>query len=95
MVSEEGQAALMAIGDWAGAKAAYKRALLERPRSGFPLYGIALSNEESGDTTAATTDYSEFLEAWKNADPTTAQVMHAKTFIAAHKPISETLAQRR
>ncbi len=48
-VGETEGAAMLAAGDWADAKTAYEQALLERPRSGFALYGIALSSEKSGD----------------------------------------------
>jgi hypothetical protein len=37
-VGESEGAAFMAASDWIDAKAAYKEALVERPRSGFPLY---------------------------------------------------------
>jgi hypothetical protein len=32
----------MAVGDWVDAKEAYKKALIERPRSGFPLYAYLI-----------------------------------------------------
>ena len=76
----------MAIGDWAGAEVAYKKALAERPRSGFPLYGIALSSEQAGDAATATAEYADFLAAWKNADPSI-QLTHAQTYVAKHRPV--------
>jgi tetratricopeptide (TPR) repeat protein len=72
----------MAAGDWADAKEAYKRALLERPRSGLALYGIAICSERSGDSAAATAAYRDFLEAWKDADPELPQLLHAKSYAA-------------
>ena len=45
------------------AKAAYKEALVDRPRSGFPLYGIAMASEQANDASAATAEYKDFLEA--------------------------------
>ena len=86
-VGETEGAALMAIGDWAGAEVAYKKALAERPRSGFPLYGIALSSEQAGDAAAATAEYADFLAAWKNADLSIIQLTHAKTYVAEHRPV--------
>ena len=68
-VAETEAAAMMAIGDWTDATAAYERALIDRPRSGFALYGIALSKEKSGDAAAAAKAYADFLTAWKDADP--------------------------
>jgi predicted TPR repeat methyltransferase len=85
----------MAIGDSAGAKVAYKKALAERPRSGFSLYGIALSSEQAGNVAAATVEYAEFLAAQKNADPGIAQVTHAKTYLAEHRPLPEALSKQR
>ena len=87
-VGETEAAALMSIGDSAGAKVAYKKALAERPRSGFPLYGIALSSEQAGNAAAASVEYADFLAAWKNADPAIAQVTHAKTYLAEHRPVA-------
>ncbi len=83
-VGETEGAALLAVGDWAGAKTAYERALLERPRSGFALYGIALSSEKSGDSQAAAKEYADFLAVWQHADPALAQVTHAQTYLAGH-----------
>ena len=87
-VGETEGAALMAAEDWIDAKEAYKRALLERPRSGFPLYGIALCNERSDDTTAATSAYTEFLQAWKDADSDLGQLIHARTYVAGHSHVA-------
>ncbi len=52
-VGETEAAAFLAASDWTGAKAAYKDALVERPRSGFPLYGIAMASERAGDVAAS------------------------------------------
>ena len=70
--------------DWADARAAYEQALLDRPRSGFALYGIALCQEKSGETDHAAKAYLDFLAAWKDADPSLAQIRHARTYLAAH-----------
>jgi tetratricopeptide (TPR) repeat protein len=86
-VGESEAAALMAVGDWKEAKSAYEQALLERPRSGFPLYGIAMSSEKAGDSEAAAKGYASFLAAWRDADPTLAQVTHARTYLADHPPV--------
>ncbi len=83
-VGETEAAALLAAGDFAAAKAAYQQALVERPRSGFPLYGIALCSEKSGNLDAAAKEYSDFLAAWKNADPSLPQLAHARTYVAQH-----------
>ncbi len=82
--AETEAAVMMAIDDWADAKAAYETALLERPRSGFALYGIAICQEKAGETNAATKAYTDFLSAWKDADPALAQISHARTYLAAH-----------
>ncbi len=83
-VTETEGAAMMASGDWASAKSAYQQALLERPRSGFVLYGIAMCSEKSGDFKAAAKQYADFLETWKTADPALAQVIHARAYLAEH-----------
>jgi hypothetical protein len=83
-VAETEAAAFMAAADWAAAKAAYKEALAERPRSGFPLFGIAKASEQAGDTSAATAEYAEFLSAWKSADASLPQLTHARDYLASH-----------
>ena len=83
-VGETEAAAFLAASDWTGAKAAYKEALVDRPRSGFPLYGIAMVSEQAGEIKAATTEYEDFLSAWKSADPDLPQVTHARSYLAAH-----------
>ncbi len=83
-VSETEAAVFMADSDWTDAKAAYKVALLDRPRSGFPLYGIALSSEQAGNVAAAAHEYAEFLAAWKCADSTLPQLAHARAYLASH-----------
>jgi tetratricopeptide (TPR) repeat protein len=81
-VGETEGAAMMAAGDWDEAKAAYQQALVERPRSGFALYGIALASEKSGDSAGAAKDYTAFLAAWNQADPALPQLKHAQSFLA-------------
>jgi hypothetical protein len=69
---------------WTDAKTAYERALVDRPKSGFALYGIALSSEGSGDLKSASTQYTEFVATWKDADQTLPQLTHARAFLAEH-----------
>jgi hypothetical protein len=83
-VGETEAAAYMAASDWAAAKAAYQGALVERPRSGFPLYGIAAASEKAGETSSATAEYAEFLAAWKSADANLSQLAHARNYVASH-----------
>ena len=83
-VAETEAAAYMAASDWPAAKAAYKEALVERPHSGFPLYGIATASEQSGDINAAATAYTDFLSAWKFADPNLPQIAHARGYLSSH-----------
>ncbi len=75
---------MMAAGNWADAKAAYQRALLERPQSGLVLFGLAMVHEQSGDIEAAAKEYKNFLSAWKDADSTLPQLGHARTYLAGH-----------
>jgi hypothetical protein len=83
-VAETEAAAFMAFSDWPAAKAAYQEALAERPRSGFPLYGIAAASEKAGDISAATVEYKEFLSAWKSADGNLPEIIHARDYVASH-----------
>ena len=83
-VAETEAAAFMSVSDWPAAKAAYQEALAERPRSGFPLYGIAAASEKAGDVSAATGEYKEFLSAWKSADGNLPQIAHARDYVASH-----------
>jgi predicted Zn-dependent protease len=82
-VGETEGAAMLAAKKWADAKAAFERALVERPHSGFALYGIALASEEAGDREAALKSYADFLSAWKEADADLPQIAHAKAYLAA------------
>jgi predicted TPR repeat methyltransferase len=80
---------MLEVDDWAAAKNAYEQGLLERPRSGFALYGIARSSEGSGDTEAAAKEYADFLAAWKDADPDLAQLAHARGYVAEHATVQK------
>ncbi|HEY6370918.1 MAG TPA: hypothetical protein VIX37_10085, partial [Candidatus Sulfotelmatobacter sp.] len=86
-VGETEAAAFLAASNWADAKAAYKEALVERPRSGFPLYGIAIASEQAGDLPSATAEYREFLSAWKSADSDLPQFAHARSYLASHNGV--------
>jgi hypothetical protein len=87
-VGETEAAAYMAASDWTAAKAAYEEALAERPRSGFPLYGIAKASEQAGNSAAAAAAYAEFLAAWKSADSDLPQLAHARDYVASHGAVA-------
>jgi hypothetical protein len=87
-VGETEAAAYMAASDWTSAKAAYEEALIERPRSGFPLYGIAKASEQAGNSAAAAAEYAEFLAAWKSADSDLPQLAHARDYVASHAAVA-------
>jgi tetratricopeptide (TPR) repeat protein len=80
-VAEQEAAIMMAAGDEKAATEAWKHALEDRPKSGFPLYGMAAAAEKEGDTQRATAEYQEFLSAWKTADPDLPEVAHAKQWL--------------
>ena len=84
-VTETEAAAYLAAGDWDSARVAYRRALVQRPRSGFALYGLAVSSEKSGDSAAAAKDFAAFLGAWDHADPSLPQVTHARAYLAGSR----------
>ncbi len=81
-VGETEAAALMRAKDYAGATAAYEAALMERPNSGFGLYGLARVKEAQGDTAGAREAYAAFLKAWANADAALPEVAHAKQVVS-------------
>jgi tetratricopeptide (TPR) repeat protein len=83
-VAETEAAAMLKAAAWTDAKTAYEKALVDRPKSGFALYGVALSSERSGDLKSASTQYTEFVATWKDADPTLPQLTHARAFLAEH-----------
>jgi tetratricopeptide (TPR) repeat protein len=85
-VSETRGDALMRAKRYSDAKKAYQAALVERPNSGFPLYGIAQADAAAGDKAAATTDYAALLTAWKSADAGLPQMLAAKAWASANAP---------
>jgi tetratricopeptide (TPR) repeat protein len=87
-VGETEAAALLAASAWTDAKAAYQKVLVERPKSGFSLYGLALASEQSGDAKSASTGYAAFVSAWRDADSSLPQLAHARAFLADHKEIA-------
>jgi hypothetical protein len=87
-VGETEAATLLAASAWTDAKTAYEKVLVDRPKSGFSLYGLALVSEKSGDAKSAAIGYTAFVSAWQNADPSLPQLAHARTFLADHKEIA-------
>jgi tetratricopeptide (TPR) repeat protein len=82
-VAETEAVALLKAKDYAGAKAAYEAALVERPDSGFELYGLARVMELSGDVNGARAGYQNFLKAWPAADAGLAEVTHAREVVGS------------
>lgn len=83
-VAESEAAAMMTAGKWAEAEAAFQKALVERPNSGFVLYGLALVKEKKGNAGATTASYRQFLSAWKTADPGLPEMVHAQQWVKQH-----------
>ena len=83
-VGETEAATLLKASAWTDARAAYEKVLIDRPKSGFSLYGLALVSEKSGDAKSAATEYANFLAAWEAADLNLPMVLHAREFVAAH-----------
>jgi len=82
-VAETEAAALLKAKDYKGAEAAYEAALVERPNSGFGLYGLALVKESSGNAAGAREAYAAFLKAWPKADANLPEVAHAQKIVGA------------
>jgi tetratricopeptide (TPR) repeat protein len=64
------------------AREAFKKALGERPHSGFALYGIALSWDKQGKSKEAVSAYREFLDAWSHADRDLPSMKAAQAYLA-------------
>lgn len=75
--------ALTRAGKYGDARDAYQRDLLERPHSGFALYGIALAWDKEGKRSEADKAYREFLAAWSHADPSLSQWKLAQAYSGA------------
>jgi tetratricopeptide (TPR) repeat protein len=86
-VSESEAAAMMTAGKWAEAEAAFQKALVDRPNSGFALYGLAQVKEKKGDSGATTASYQQFLSAWKTADRGLPEMQHAQQWLSQHPGI--------
>jgi tetratricopeptide (TPR) repeat protein len=94
-VGEAEGAALMRAGDYSDAHKAYAAALVERPRSGFPLFGMARSSEAAGDEAMAAKEYAEFANAWKEGNQDLPQMAHAREFLSVQKKRDRALRSRR
>jgi tetratricopeptide (TPR) repeat protein len=81
-VAETRGDSLMRAKRFADAKKAYQAALVERPNSGFPLYGIAQADVAAGDKVAADADFQTLLNAWKSADAAMPQMVAARAWSA-------------
>ena len=82
-VAETEAEALLKAKDYKDAGAAYQAALVQRPNSGFGLYGLAWVKESAGDAAGARAAYEAFLKAWPRADANLPEVAHAQKFVAA------------
>ena len=80
--------ALIRAGRFDEAREVYQKDLMERPHSGFALYGMATAWEKQGKQSEAAKAYREFLAAWQHADPDLSQVKTAKAYVG-----SETVAR--
>jgi tetratricopeptide (TPR) repeat protein len=94
-VGETEGLALLGAGDPTGAHEAYSRALEARPNSGFPLYGLARSSEAAGKPDIARAEYARFLEAWRNSDPTTPELAHARQYLTGQPVVAKVDAKTR
>src|ERR1700678_435884 len=88
-VAESEAAAMMTTSKWNEARAAFQQALVERPNSGFALYGIAQATEKSGELGATTVAYQQFLKAWKTADPGLPETQHAEQWLRQHAAVAQ------
>jgi tetratricopeptide (TPR) repeat protein len=82
-VAETEAEALLRAKEYADARSAYETALLERPASGFELYGIARADELAGRADQSRAEYEAFVEAWPSADPQLPEILHARAALGA------------
>jgi tetratricopeptide (TPR) repeat protein len=88
-VAETEAEALLRAKDYADARAAYQAALIERPASGFELYGIARADELAGNASQAQTEYQAFLKAWPSADQRLPEMLHAREAVGDTATVAE------
>jgi tetratricopeptide (TPR) repeat protein len=93
-VGETEAAILLQVKDYSGAKSAYEAALVERPGSGFGLYGLAKVKELSGDIEGARVGYQTFLKAWPTADANLPEVTHAREILSTQSLASRQAEKR-
>ena len=75
--------ALMRARRFSDAKTAYEAALVERPGSGYPLYGIAQADVALKNEREATADYARFMKAWARADADLPQMKAAQLWMTS------------
>ena len=88
-VGETEGLALLNAGDADGAHAAYAAALMDRPNSGFALYGVARSSEAAHHTEVARDEYVKFLDAWRNCDAASPELAHAHEYLAGQSVMAQ------
>lgn len=74
---------LTQAGQFDKAIAAYREGLIERPNSGWLLFGVAKAHEAAGRKADAEKNYNVFLNAWKTADRDRPEIKHAEQFMAS------------
>lgn len=82
--------ALIRAGKFAEAREVYAKDLVERPHSGFALYGIATAWEKEGKRDQAAKAYRDFLATWSHADADLTQIKTAQAYLS-----TQTVAQSR
>ena len=87
-VAETEAEALLRAKDYAGAKSAFEAALVERPNSGFELFGIARADELAGNAAAAASEYRTFLKEWPSADAKLPQMVLAHEALTSTKTMA-------
>lgn len=75
--------ACIRAGKFDEAREAFRKALRERPHSGFALYGIASSWDKQGKSKEAVKAYREFLDAWSHADRDLPSIKAAQAYLAS------------
>lgn len=81
LVEETRGDALLRAKRYDDAKKAYEAALVQRPNSGFALYGVAQADAGANRRAQTTADYARLLSAWANADADLPQMQAARQWM--------------
>lgn len=78
--------ACLRAGNWDQARQAFADELIERPKNGHALFGVARALELAGKSAEAAEAYRAFRAAWSHADPELKEMRLAREWQKSHDP---------